>query len=200
MYLSLGQLKELLLAESLRADYKWDSIISGISTGVAANFDGYTNRTLSYTVGKQEKFNAAHDTFILSCFPVAAVTAIDLQSAFTTDWTAQTLGGFSSDYEAGIVEFGAPLGIARSFVRLTYTGGYWYPTTAYPTQPVGSTAMPEDLLNAFRLQVVKMWRNQDHMRTTVLRTKQPEAGYLYDNKLDDQAEATLKVYKRHTVI
>lgn len=193
MYLTLDQLKGWLLPESLRADYKFDNLISAISEGVAGAFDRFSNRTLGYTVGAQDIYRANLDTFVLSCYPVVSLTAVDYRGDLTSGWVSQTVNDVVSvwDPTSGTVQLQSALGTNTGQVRITHTGGYWYFSATYPAMPVGATALPNDLLSAYRLQVERIWKSRDRMGLSIADPKPAEVATI------DFDPITLDILRRH---
>lgn len=200
MYVTLTQLKERLLIEARRSDYSWDATLQLIGDSVCSSFDTYANRTLSYTVGKQDVFRASLDAWTLSAYPVVSITAVDTRDSASDGWQAETVNDvvWNVDEQSGLVEMLHPMGVAQEHVRLTHTGGYWYPTTTYTTLPAGATALPNDLLGAFYRQCQVLFELESKNGANLLGANRP-MGWLYTAELDKHVEAVLKFYRRYQV-
>ncbi len=63
------------------------------------------------------------------------------------------------DAKSGLINFGSIQGSASTFIRATYTGGYWYDTaeTENTSQPAGSTLVPYHVREAWFVQCKKVW-------------------------------------------
>jgi hypothetical protein len=203
MFTSLTLLKDWLLPESLRADYKWNDVITAIGQGVSSSFDSYTNRALEYAVGKADVFKASLTAFALSCYPVVTVTKFETRGSLSDGWTVGVVNDsiYSLDETSGLVEFMSANGTSQEQVRLTYTGGYWAASTKYPTLPTGATAMPSDLMLAYRAQCELAWNQKDKLGGNILVTTQEQKPYTWsDHALLDGVQDVLKRYIRYQIL
>ena len=147
MNLGLGHLTELkahLLNEALRSETTFDGAIAALGKGVAARFDAECNRKFARVAGATAEFSCDRDYLPLPRYPIEAIGKIELRETLTAGWVDQ---GAVNDLvvqimaEAGIVVLHAPLGGWRDRLRLTYTGGYWYPTAPATAVQSGNVAI-----------------------------------------------------------
>ena len=130
-----------------------------------------------------------------------SVTAVDSRSDMAGGWTSEgTDSIYGLDEPSGTITFLSPMGLAREQVRVTHTGGYWTVSTPYPTLPTGATALPGDLMLAFKEQCLTAWRNLDKIGTSILSERRPEASYLYSTELEKGVESILKQYRRQLIL
>src|SRR5437879_1647360 len=135
----------------------YDTLLTSAIKALSSRFDKITNRSLARTVGTTQEFPADKTELILSCFPLEAVTKLELKSNETEGWIEQT----GTDYlirNACVVSLASRLGTWRDQGRITYTGGYVLPGT---TPGAGQTALPDDLEQAAVEQVAYSFRNRD---------------------------------------
>ena len=202
MYVQLTTLKDWLLAESLRADYKWDDVITAIGTGVAGAFDRYCNRTIAYTVGAKDTFRGNLECYVLSAYPILEITSVELQQGLATGFVLQTLNSVVEDVdlESGVLKLSSSLADSQAQIRVTYTGGYWYYTSTYTTLPTGdggtATALPDALVRAFRIQCKKDFEEFDKIGLKILEQQKSEKNYPWDERVPP----ILDTFKRYTVI
>src|SRR6267142_2112383 len=170
----------------------YDTLLTNAIEAVSTRFDNLTNRTLARTVGTTQEFPADKTEIILSCFPLEAVTKLELKSTEAEGWVEQT----GIDYlirNACVVSLSTRLGTWRDQGRITYTGGYVLPGT---TPDPGQTALPDDLEQAAIEQVAYWYRNKD---TLGLIRNWPSGGtYQVFMKIEllPNVEATLSQYER----
>jgi hypothetical protein len=178
MNVGLGNLTELkgqLLAASLRSDTNYDAVITGIGLGVADLFDQFCNRTFARTVGKTDVFSADRRHWYLNCYPVEEITSVGISDDQADGFTASTLPPSGSSMiqqmqlDQGYVMFVAIQGYFFSRIRVTYTGGYWFPVLEptdanYPdTQPAGAAPLPAAVKTAWYLQCQHLWKRWDKL-------------------------------------
>src|SRR6266850_1208861 len=173
----------------------YDTLLTSAIKAVSTGFDKITNRTLARTVDNTQEFPADKTELILACFPLEAVTKLELKSTEAEGWIEQT----NIDYlirNACIVSFSTRLGTWRDQGRITYTGGYVLPGT---TPGAGQTALPDDLEQAAIEQVAYWYRNKD---TLGLIRNWPSGGtYQVFMKIEllPSVEAALRSYERWVV-
>ena len=173
----------------------YDNLLTNSIKAISARFDNLTNRTLARTVGTTQEFPADKTELILSCFPLEAVTKLEMKSTEAEGWAEQT----GIDYlirNACIVSLSSRLGTWRDQCRITYTGGYVLPGT---TPDPGQTALPDDLEQAAIEQVAYWYRNKE---TLGLIRNWPSGGtYQVFMKIEllPSVEAALRSYERWVV-
>lgn len=178
---NLDTLKKHLLAGTLKNDLRFDAVIRGLGLGVAQQFGSHCNRKFARVAGYAETFPADRAEFVLSRLPVETVTLSEVKLTEADGWVTQDTTFIRAiNLAAGIINIGSgDAGPHYAQVRFTYTGGYWWDTAepddaTYPTtQPAGSTAIPDDLLNAWVLQCRHVWARMNKLGTDVLADKQP---------------------------
>lgn len=168
---NLATLKAWLLPSSLTAGADYDTQIAAIGKGVALALERYCNRHFARTVNDIFECPADRLHVVLPRFPIEAAPTIDLRDDLTTGYVAQTYNDLVIDHNlaAGLIKFGAWAGASTSRLKFTYTGGLWWEQLepadqGYPTaQPTGSTAVPDDILLAWRLQCEFVWKQRDKL-------------------------------------
>lgn len=147
MNLGLGHLTELkahLLNEALRSETTFDTSIAALGKGVAARFDAHCNRKFARVAGATAEFGADRDHLPLPRFPIESISKVELRETLTTGWADQgTVNDLVAQIlaDAGVVILHAPLGGWADRLRLTYTGGFWYPTAAATAVQSGNFAI-----------------------------------------------------------
>src|SRR6267378_400639 len=68
----------------------YDTLLTTAIKAVSDRFDNICNRTLSRTVDATQEFPADKTEIILSCFPLEAVTKLELKSTEAEGWVEQT--------------------------------------------------------------------------------------------------------------
>ncbi len=168
---TLAELKRQLLASSKQSDTSYDAKLQATGSGVAIGFEKYCNRQFFRAVADVFQFPADRDHVFVPRYPIDAavdgspvVTAVDYRSTVQEGWVAQSLTVIANvSAKSGGIYFVGPFGYWNQFVRVTYTGGFWFDITedASGTQPAGSTALPSDLKLAWYLQCRKVWESID---------------------------------------
>ena len=197
---SLALLKGALLAAQLAEETTYDDAIALLGQGVAGHFERLTNRRFYRTVGDTHQVSAEKRYISLPRFPVETLTSIELRTGGAGSWIAQDLAGLLAERDdaAGLLEFQYSLGNVQGAVRVTWTGGWWWDTTedASETQPVGSTALPAELRNAWVLQCQHIWARRDNLGVGI--TQAPDkASKLADLDLLPYVRNVLLSYVRH---
>jgi hypothetical protein len=147
MNLGLGHLTELkahLLNPSLCSETTFDAAITALGKGVAARFEGHCNRGFGRVVDAIHEFGADRDHLPIRRFPIEAISKIELRETMTTAWVDQgTVNDLVAQImaEAGMVILESPLGGWADRLRITYTGGFWYPTAPAVVIQSGSVAI-----------------------------------------------------------
>lgn len=200
---NLATLKAFLLPAALRSGTDDDATITAIGLGVAGLIEQACGRTLLRAAGVVDIFGADRAQFLLSRFPVEAVTEFALKSTEAAGFVVQTLATYplAIDLANGIVTLGGDAGAYYEQLRVTYTGGYWWevkePTdNGYPTtQPAGSTALPAELRLAWLLQCQHVWASIDKLGTAI--ADQPGASSALDSlQLSPVVKQMLQDYER----
>ncbi len=198
---NLASLKAFVLPEALGSETTFDARLQTIGKGVAAAMERECNRKFGRVVGEEFVCSADRSYVSLPRFPVEEVTKIERQDDLTTGYVelaANTL--LNLDISVGMADFGYPMGIYRSLLRLTYTGGFFFeplePTDeGYPTSvPSGSTALPEDLRHAWLLQCQKHFEATRALSTAGV--KEDNKAPLISTRLDEGTLALLAPYRR----
>lgn len=161
----LGNLKSLkaqLLNETLRAGDDYDDQLTAIGQGVARAFDKYCNRGFTRTEDDLYIASADRDHLWLPRTPVEEIAEIALKTSHETGYVEQASLIQNRDDSTGLVVFSARPGCWNQFVRVTYTGGYWFNTSEdeFP-MPDGATALPEDVRLAWINQCRAVWSAVD---------------------------------------
>jgi len=174
-FASLKYLKSQLLPEALREDTSYDAQLTALGLGVAAQIEKFCARKFGRVVGDTEIFPADRIEFLLSRFPVEAVSASHVKNNDTDGWVEQAAGFIViTDLKNGIINTGVEPGPYYALVKFTTTGGYWIDTSDLRdgTLPTGATALPDDLLLAWLLQCKKVWEVADPMGTKLVPSKE----------------------------
>ena len=199
---NLATVKAFLNVATALTDY--DTIIATVAKGAAGQVNKHCNRLFDRAVGTTEDFPGDYASVIVSRYPIETLTSVALQSA-PEDAFEVIDDTFRTVAASGIVDLGEPQGSADNRIRVTYTGGYFFETkdtgdTGYPTSvPSGSTALPDDVLLAWLLQVEHIWSQRDNLGLSI--TNKPGARSKVESlKLCDQAEELLRPYIRHVIV
>jgi hypothetical protein len=163
---NLDGLKKHLLAASLVSETRFDLVIMDIGLGVAGLMEQYCNRSFLRMVGAQDTFTADRASFILSRYPIEAISKVELKTSDMEDFVVQDSSFIQSTSKAaGIVYLpdSPDAGTYWSEVRFTYTGGFFFETAepddeSYPSaMPAGAKALPADLRMAWLMQCRLVW-------------------------------------------
>lgn len=147
MNLGLGHLTDLkthLLNEALRSATTYDGAIAALGLGVARRFEQYCARKFGRVVGETYEFSGEKEHVILPRYPIEEITAVAMREDMATGWVDQGAVDTVVEQvlaESGLVRLACPLGGWRDRSRLTYTGGYWYPTTTAIVIVTGSLTL-----------------------------------------------------------
>lgn len=163
---TLKLLKEHLLPEALRTVTDYDTVLTALGLGVAAQFEQFCNRKFYRTAGDTVEFTAARLGYVVPRYPLEAVSAIAIKNTAATGYVTQDTSLILNwNAASGLVNFGGTLGGESDLVKLTYTGGYWWNTneSATDTMPTGATALPNDIQVAWFLQCAAQWDKRDKL-------------------------------------
>ena len=151
----LDTLKGYILPGELSTRDDWDTQITGIADGVARSFDRYCNRTFIRDTAAIDYFSADRPFVSLKNYPIESITEIAEKTSYDGTFTAVENIISSLDEEAGLAYCNSNFGTRDTRLRVTYSGGFWVDTSDAQngSLPSGATAMPEDILEAWRLQV-----------------------------------------------
>jgi hypothetical protein len=210
MNIGLGNLTELkgqLLAASLRSDTNYDAVITGIGLGVANLFDQFCNRTFTRTAGKQDVFSADRRHWYLNAFPVETITANEKCDDQQDGWIAFPLPPNGSSLiqqmqlDQGYIMFISIQGYYFSRIRITYTGGFWFPMleptdAGYPdTIPAGATLLPGAVKSAWYLQCQEVWKQIDKLGAQIAQNPEGQ-GSLSNMELAPFVKELLRPFRR----
>jgi hypothetical protein len=216
---NLDWLKKQLLADSLKADKRFDARILALGRGVASSFDRYCNREFVYGAGIQEVFSGDRPFWFARRAPVTQFTKVELRYFRSDAWTDISGQPLAADEEKGMIHFGYTLGRNPIQVRLTYNGGYFFNTLepddpnyqdppAIPDDITNNSAgldpqkfiLPDDLLFAWVTQVRKVWEAVDKVGDKILsvgsNTKNPSEA-LAGLDMVPEVKTTLDFYRRY---
>ncbi|MDB6108333.1 MAG: hypothetical protein JWR69_83 [Pedosphaera sp.] len=207
---NLDTLKKHLLAGSLANETKFNTVITALGHGMAAMVASYCNRSFLRTVGAVEILPADRANFLLSRFPLEALTSVELKLSEADGFVVQPATFYQTiDLKNGMVILpdGADAGPYYAQVRFTYTGGYWWETLepddvagGYPSaMPAGATALPHDVIQAWLLQCQHVWDARDKLGMN-LADKPGEQAKLAEVKLIPLVETMLTPYTRYNLI
>jgi hypothetical protein len=167
---NLATLKGWLLADAMQTATEYDTEIVAIGRGVVGIFEQFCARKFARLVGDTFDCPANRWFIVLPRYPIETVTASEIRLSGEDAYEALTASAIVNKAEkAGILYFDTEPGYCNDRVRFTYTGGYFFEQlepadVGYPTaQPVGSTAVPDELLLAWRLQCEHIWKLHDKL-------------------------------------
>lgn len=162
MDLILGNLKTLkawLLPETWQSETQKDGVIAALGLGVAAAFETFCNRRLGRAVAEVQQFPGDEAVFICPRYPLESKPSLQVRWEGSDDW--QDASGFQWNWrsDTGLVQTTAPVGTARTLLRVTYTGGFWVDTSedGSGTLPAGATALPPVIASAWEIQCRHLW-------------------------------------------
>lgn len=204
---NLATLKKMLLASSLKNDTRFDAVIQALGLGVANQFENLCGRKFGYVVGDTETFPADRAEFILSRTPVTAVTAWAVKHNEQDGWVARDLACIRFiNLVNGIVNpSDHDVGPWHAQVQFTFTGGYFWEQlepddAAFPSAaPAGAAVIPNDLFNAWSLQVRHLWRQLDKLGVDILKAGD-EKSLRFPEDFAPTVENTLASYIRYKLV
>lgn len=205
---NLAKLKAWLLPDSMTSGADYDEQILAIGKGVAAQLEQYCNRKFARAVGDIFETPGFCLHVVLPRYPLEAAPAIERRDDIATGYVAEVYNNIVVDHNlaAGLIKFGAWAGTASSRLRFTFTGGWFWEQlepadVGYPTaQPAGSTAVPDDVLLAWRLQCEQVWKQRDKLGLNL--AEKPDnvfSGALARVALLDAVKETLRPHMRMTL-
>lgn len=194
-FTTLAYLKSRILPAATQDDTDYDDQITAIGKGVAGRMNRATSRSLERAAAVTEEFDALAFAWVLSRYPVETVSGIVVKD---TDGSvsALTAGDWKLSKKSGLIELAGSAGTRMESVVVTYTGGYWLDDGA--AMPNGATAMPDDLLEAFVMQVQAVCEHREIFRTIALRKEDRTASEakITELKLIPEVVETLLPYRR----
>lgn len=152
---SLRKLKQAVLPDSMRESAMWDDTLVSLGLGVAEVIERHLDRRLAWLVTDIMESDAQRTVISLPRYPVASITAVEMQSTPTGAWE-DIIGSVARFPKVtGLVLFRSPPGDESSTLRVTWSGGYWWDTNedGGGEQPEGSTLLPPALFTAWAMQV-----------------------------------------------
>jgi hypothetical protein len=194
-FLTLTALKSQVLPAAMQSDTDYDAQLATIGKSVAARMNRYTSRSLERAVGEVENFDAMASAWVLSRYPVEVITSLTVQDTDGST-SALTAGDWRLSKKSGLIQLMRSAGWRLQAVVVTYTGGYWLDDSG--SQPSGSTAMPDDILQAFVMQVQAVCEHREIFRTVALR-KEDRSRFeakTEEHKLIPEVVETLLPYRR----
>lgn len=206
---NLATLKSWLLppAMAVASNTTYDDQIAAIGLGVAGLLEKHCARKFQRTVGDTYEAAAERTHFVLPRYPVEAITAIHMRDAGSATWTSLGTTIIDQTYDAaGLVELDGAQGTWRERIRFTYTGGYFWETLepaaqGYPTAvPAGSTAVPSDLLLAWRLQCEHVWAQRDKLGTGLAQINRSGTPLLGQVELIPTVRDLARTFIRHELL
>lgn len=203
---NLATLKGHLLAAALRTGTDYDAAILNLGLGTAKAFANFCNRKFDRVVGATEILPADQCQFLLSRYPIEAITAIDLKFTEADGFVSQVINNFVTtiDLKSGIVNCpdGADAGPWSAQVRFTFNGGYWWEQlepadNGYPSQlPAGAASLEDDLKLAWLLQCEIIWKMRDKLGSDIGEGKAGRDYELMKIDLAPQVKQMLGQYQR----
>lgn len=127
---SLAVLKAALLPAGLVASTDYDAILLAVGKGVAGQMERHCNRLFQRVVDDVFECTADRAHVSLPRYPVESISEVALRETLTAGFVAQADAIENQSLAAGMVYFGAELGGWMDRLRITYTGGYWFPDAA----------------------------------------------------------------------
>src|SRR6266568_4883611 len=88
MVAQLSTVKSRLSLSEL--DVQFDALLTNAIKSVTVRFDKECNRTFARTVTATQEFDAGDTEILLACYPVEAVTKLELKSTEAEGWLEQT--------------------------------------------------------------------------------------------------------------
>jgi hypothetical protein len=194
-FILLTALKAQVLPAAMQDDTDYDEQIAAIGKAVAGRMNRHTSRSLERAAAVTEEFDALAFAWVLSRYPVETVSGIVVKD---TDGSvsALTAGDWRLSKKSGLIEINGSAGTRLESVVVTYTGGYWLDDGE--TMPSGATPMPDDLLQAFVMQVQAVCEHREIFRTIALRKEDRTASEakLTDLRLIPEVVETLLPFRR----
>lgn len=164
---SLAVLREAVLPPSMGTRTDFDATIKRHGLAVAEMMESYCGRKFGFEPAAVQTFDAGNVVFSLERYPVAEVTAIELQSTPGGQWQ-DVMGNLKkADLASGILFFRTPPGQSDGTLRVTYAGGFWWDITEDGTgaMPAGAKALPVQFFNGLAIQVQAIIQSTDLLGT-----------------------------------
>lgn len=206
MAAGLGTLKELkarLLPATQQAVTTWDVMLSQIGAGVAAQFDQFTNRTLTRTADLETICRADRLNIALPCYPLESVASVEMKDDETSGYLSIGLSSiWTWEQNSGLLRFAGRPGPETSWLRITSTGGYWYNTNegTPDTQPANSFLLPYDLKEAWFEMCETIWAATDRLGLSASSKKPEEKSAAKSVRMSDFVKQTLSSYTRFSML
>jgi len=194
-YRNLTWLKARLLPADMGADTDFDADLTAIGLGVAAAFDAATGRKLRRDAAATFECPADRESVVLTSYPIESITSADLLFGGTTTDVSGSIMGLQNG--SGIVDFGGQIGSHLDRLVIVSAGGYWCDDD--DSQPAGSAALPDDLLNAWVMQCRATCEAENTFRTKAAGSPDKKTGAgitLQTLDLLPKVRATLQLHTR----
>lgn len=191
-FLTTAALKARLLPDALTAETEWDAVLAKLGIGAARKFNAFCNRVFERTEDQVDEFSALSDAVVLRAFPVETITSVDLR-VFTGS-LMDYAGGYQIDQRAGLMKFATSPGGGTERTVITYDGGFWLDDG--DDQPAGSTALPDDIVEAFVIQC-QAWADARNIFGTVS-LKEDRKTSLSPVQLMAEVQSILEPYRRYS--
>jgi hypothetical protein len=141
------------------ADTTYDALLTFFIGEVARRFDHWCGRKLERTTGRTNTFAAERMSLGPDCFPVERVTKWELKSNEADGWVEQTPAPVHLIGEAGVtIRLAAPVGARGQLLRITFDGGYVFPSEV---PGPGQTALPSTMEDAAITQCAQLYQLRD---------------------------------------
>lgn len=192
---NLAWLKSRLLPADMGEDTDFDGDITAIAQGVAAAFDAATGRKLRRDAAASFECPADRESVVLTSYPIESITSASLICSGTTTDVSGSIMGLQN--ASGIVDFGGQIGSHLDRLVIVSAGGYWCEDD--DTQPEGSTALPDDLLSAWVMQIRATCEAENTFRTKAAGSPDKKTGAgitLQTLDLLPKVRATLQLHTR----
>lgn len=194
-FTSLEFLKSMILPAAMREETDYDVQLAAIGLGVAGRINRHTSRSLERAEDVEEEFDALAFAWVLSRYPVEEVSGIVVND---TDGSTSPLsaGDWKLSKRSGLIEITGSAGTRMESVVVTYTGGYWLDDGQ--AMPNGATPLPDDIRQAFLMQVQATCEHRELFRTIALRKEDrtDTEAKIGELKLIDEVVETLRPYRR----
>lgn len=208
---TLDVLKAFVLNPSLVEQTTFDDALTAAGRFMAGVFEKTCDRTFKYQEAVTEQFAANTTTLIVRRYPIAAVTALELSTGVDPDTNAQlfdpVVGGIQNfSALAGLVYLQGYQGQYFDKLRITYNGGFWYPTQSDEEEddlPEGATPIDADLQAAWMLEVQSLWGLRDNLGKSIINSDGQSSKItlpkMSDYKLMPATEALLARFVRYSL-
>lgn len=167
---TLDYLKSRLLPEAGQDETQWDTALGMLGRAVAGQFERHCNRQLARLEVAVDEFSAWTLAVTASRYPLEEIESVEIRAADATT-TELEAALYTADLAAGLIEFSTAPGTRRQRLLLTYTGGFWLDDG--DPQPAGSTALPDELLEAWVTECQAQAEARGLLEAIGLRAKDP---------------------------